>query len=97
MSGEYPSKSTKKDQIMDKNTLKTSFGYWFSPIDFQSCQQDVETMHYNRYTKKLTMDAFLKLMLLAQVEQSDSLYDIQTKLLNDDLQREVDFDSINIS
>lgn len=97
MSGEHPSKSTKKDQTHGQEYTKTSFGQWFSPINFQSFQQDVETMHYNRYTKKLTMDAFLKLMLLAQVEQSDSLYDIQTKLLNDDLQREVGFDSISIS
>lgn len=82
---------------MDKITRKTSFGQWFSPINFQSFHQDVETMQYNRYTKKLTMDSFLKLMLLAQLEQSDSLYDLREALLEDNVQKELKFKSISVS
>jgi putative transposase len=82
---------------MDKITRKTSFGQWFSPINFQSFHQDVETMQYNRYTKKLTMDSFLKLMLLAQLEQSDSLHDLHDALLDDNVQKVVKFKSISVS
>lgn len=54
----------KRTNLMDKITRKTSFGQWFSPINVQSFEKDVKTMKYNRYTKKLKMDSFLKLMLL---------------------------------
>ncbi len=79
---------------MDKITRKTSFGQWFSPINFQSFEKDVKTMQYNRYTKKLTMDSFLKLMLFAQVKQSDSLYDLRDALIDDDFQQGVNIESI---
>ncbi|WP_335870931.1 IS4 family transposase [Bacillus sp. 2205SS5-2] len=82
---------------MDKITRKTSFGQWFSPINFQSFEKDVKTMQYNRYTKKLTMDSFLKLMLFAQVKQSDSLYDLRDALIDDDFQQGVNIESISVS
>ncbi len=45
---------------MDKITRKTSFGQWFSPINFQSFEEDVKTMQYNRCTKKLTSMTLLR-------------------------------------
>lgn len=82
---------------MDKITRKTSFGQWFSPINVQSFEKDVKTMKYNRYTKKLKMDSFLKLMLFAQIKQLDSLYDISDALFDADFQQEANLDSISVS
>jgi len=63
---------------MDKITRKTSFGQWFSPINLQLFEEQVKTMKLDYYTKKLTTESFLKLLLFAQLEEiSDCLFDDQ--------------------
>ncbi len=54
---------------MDKITPKTSFGQWFSPINLQLFEENVKTMKLDHYTKKLTTDSFLKLLLYSQLSR----------------------------
>ncbi len=82
---------------MDKITRKTSFGQWFSPINLQVFEENVKTMKLDRYTKKLTTDIFLKLLLFAQLQEIESLHALGDSLFDDQLQKGVDLDSISIS
>ncbi|ADI00250.1 hypothetical protein Bsel_2753 [[Bacillus] selenitireducens MLS10] len=58
---------------MDKITRKTSFGQWFSAINFRLFEKQVESLKSDLYTKKLTTESFLKLMLFAQAETNSKL------------------------
>jgi IS4 transposase len=87
----------KKDQRMDKITRKTSFGQWFSPINLQLFEEQVKTMKLDYYTKKLTTESFLKLLLFTQLEEIESLHALGDCLFDDQLQKGIDLDSISIS
>jgi IS4 transposase len=87
----------KKDLRMDKITRKTSFGQWFSPINLQLFEEKVKTMKLDYYTKKLTTESFLKLLLFAQLEEIESLHALGDCLFDDQLQKGIDLDSISIS
>jgi IS4 transposase len=82
---------------MDKITRKTSFGQWFSPINLQLFEEQVKTMKLDYYTKKLTTESFLKLLLFAQLEEIESLNALGDCLFDDQLQKGIDLDSISIS
>lgn len=82
---------------MDKITPKTSFGQWFSLINLQLFEDSVKTMKLDYYTKKLTTESFLKLLLFAQLEEVESLHELNDCLFDDQLQKEVNLDSISIS
>lgn len=82
---------------MDKVTRKTSFGQWFSPINLQLFEESVKTLKLDYYTKKLTTESFLKLLLFAQLEEVESLHELTDYLFDDDLQKEIDLDTISIS
>ena len=82
---------------MDKITRKTSFGQWFSSINLQLFEEQVKTMKLDYYTKKLTTESFLKLLLFAQLEEIESLHALGDCLFNDQLQKAIDLDSISIS
>ncbi|MFA9560694.1 DUF4372 domain-containing protein, partial [Evansella sp. AB-rgal1] len=82
---------------MDKITRKTSFGQWFSPINFQLFEEQVKTLKLDLYTKKLTTESFLKLLLFAQLEEVESLHALSDCLFDDQLQKGIDLDSISIS
>ena len=82
---------------MDKITRKTSFGQWFSPINLQLFEEQVKTLKLDCYTKKLTTESFLKLLLFAQLEEVESLHALSDCLFDDHLQKEIDLDSISIS
>jgi putative transposase len=82
---------------MDKITRKTSFGQWFSPINLQLFEEQVKTMKLDYYTKKLTTESFLKLLLFAQLEEIESLHALSDCLFDDQLQKEVGLNSISIS
>lgn len=86
-----------KDIRMDKITRKTSFGQWFSPINLQVFEEKVKTMKLDYYTKKLTTESFLKLLLFAQLEEVESLHALGDCLFDDQLQNGIDLDSISIS
>ncbi|MED3831587.1 IS4 family transposase, partial [Priestia megaterium] len=82
---------------MDKITRKTSFGQWFSPINIQLFEEQVKTMKLDYYTKKLTTESFLKLLLFAQLQEVESLHALSDCLFDDQLQKGIDLDSISIS
>ncbi len=82
---------------MDKNTLFSSFGKWVSPINLEKLNEQVEVIKQDRYTKKLSTECYIKLLLFAQLNESASLRDISDALLNDDLQNELGFEAISAS
>lgn len=82
---------------MDKNTPKTSFGQWFSSINLPLFEENVKTMKLDYYTKKLTTESFLKLLLFAQLEEVESLHELNDCLFDDELQKETNLHSISIS
>ncbi|BAQ09620.1 transposase IS641 [Bacillus sp. OxB-1] len=82
---------------MDKNTRKTSFGKWLNAIDFEKFNEIVTIHGQDRYTKKLTTQAYTLLMLYAQLMESDSLHALEAALTNRDFQRAIGVDSISVS
>src|SRR5690625_1606803 len=82
---------------MDKNTLKTSFGKWISPINMKKLSKQVEILQQDYYTKKLTTEAYLKAMLFAQLHETESLHAISNALLDEDFQEALRFESISVS
>src|SRR5690625_4590359 len=78
-----PNPLIKDTSLMDKITIKTSFGQWFSPINLQLFEEHVKTMKLDYYTKKLTTASFLKLMLFAQLQEMESLYALGDSLFDD--------------
>ena len=87
----------KRTHLMDKITRKTSFGQWFSPINLQLFEEQVKTKKLDFYTKKLTTESFLKLLLFAQLHEVESLHALSDCLFDGQLQKGVDLDSISIS
>jgi len=82
---------------MDKFTRKTSFEQWFSPISSTQMEKLVEIHQLNFYTKKLHIASFLKLLLFAQLNETESLRAISDTLLSDDLQKATYLESISFS
>nr|WP_232336875.1 DUF4372 domain-containing protein [Planococcus lenghuensis] len=82
---------------MDKNTKKTAFGKWVSPINFEKFNEIVKDHRQDRYTKKLTTQAYPLLMLHAQLMKADSLHALEAALANTDLQRAAGVKSISVS
>jgi hypothetical protein len=79
---------------MDKITRKTSLGQWFSPINLQLFEENVKTLKFDYYTKKLTTESFLKLLLFAQLQEVESLHAPGDCLFDDQLQKGIDLDSV---
>lgn len=96
-SGGNPSKSTKKGLTHGQDYTKTSFGQWFSPIKLQLFEEQVKTKKLDFYTKKLTTESFLKLLLFAKLEEVESLHALSDCLFDDQLQKGIDLNSISIS
>jgi len=67
---------------MDKNTLFSSFGKWLSPICTKTFAERVNKIEQDKYVKKLTTLAYLKLFLHAQLHQRDGLREIADDLLS---------------
>ncbi|OHX51524.1 transposase [Planococcus salinarum] len=82
---------------MDKNTRKTSFGKWASPINFKKFNEIINFHNQDRYTKKLTTQAYTLLMLHAHLTQTDSLHALKAALASDDLARAAGVESISVS
>jgi len=82
---------------MDKFTRKTSFEQWFSPISSTQMEKLVENHQLNYYTKKLHIASFLRLLLFAQLIETESLRAISDTLLSDDLQKATYLESISFS
>jgi IS4 transposase len=82
---------------MDKNTLFSAFGKWISPINIQKLYEQVEELKQDYYTKKLTTEAYIKLLLFAQLHGMESLHEISDALLDDHLQATLGFESLSAS
>lgn len=82
---------------MDKNTRKTSFGKWVNVINFEKFNEIVNVHGQDRYTKKLTTQAYLLLMLHAQLVKTDSLHALEAALANPDFRRVAGLESISVS
>lgn len=95
--GSNLSKSKIKDNRMDKFTRKTSFEQWFSPLNQTLFEEQVQTHQLNYYTKKLHMASFIKLLLYAQLHETESLRALSDALFSDDLQRVTGVESISFS
>ncbi|WP_019537209.1 DUF4372 domain-containing protein [Paenibacillus ginsengihumi] len=74
---------------MDKNTLFSSFGKWLSPICTKTFAERVNKIEQDKYVKKLTTLAYLKLFLHAQLHQRDGLREIADDLLSKGFQKEL--------
>ncbi len=86
-----------KDKTDGQDYTKTSFGQWFSPINLRIFEEQVKTMKLDYYTKKLTTESFLKLLLFAQLQEVESLHALGDCLFDDQLQHAIDLDFISIS
>ncbi len=53
--------------------------------------------HRQDYTKKLTTESFLKLILFAQLHEVESLHALGDCLFDNELQKGIDLESISIS
>ncbi len=82
---------------MDKNTLKSSFSKWLTPINSKKLQKQVTNLSQDKYTKKLTTEAYIKLMLYAQIHETEGLQALSDALLNVDFQKAVGLKSISAS
>ncbi|MTW88392.1 IS4 family transposase [Virgibacillus dakarensis] len=82
---------------MDKNTLKSAFGKWIAPINSKKLFDQVKNLKQDSYTKKLTTEAYIKLMLYAQVHETEGLQALSDALLDTDFQKAVGFESISAS
>lgn len=82
---------------MDKFTRKTSFEQWFSPINRPLFDDLVKTHQLNHYTKKLYMASFMKLLLYAQLHETESLRALSDAVFLEELQRATGLESISFS
>ena len=82
---------------MDKFTRKTSFEQWFSPINRPLFDDLVKTHQLNYYTKKLYMASFMKLLLYAQLHETESLRALSDAVFLEELQRATGLESISFS
>lgn len=82
---------------MNKFTRKTSFEQWFSPIFSTKLEELVESYQLNYYTKKLYIASFLKLLVFAQLNETESLRAVSDTLFSDDLQKATELESISFS
>lgn len=57
----------------------------------------MDILNQDYYTKKLTTESFLKIMLFAQLHETESLHAMSDALLNEDFQKAVGFKSISAS
>ena len=82
---------------MDKNTLKTSFGKWVGPINFDKVRKSVDFYRQDHYTKKLTTQSFVLLMLYSHLSGMESLHAMEAALADENLQNTLGFSSISVS
>jgi len=80
---------------MDKNKLFSSFGKWLAPICTRTFTDWVAETQQDKYVKKLTTAAYLKLFLHAQLQGREGLRHIADDLLCKAFQRELGLTSIS--
>ncbi len=81
--------------MMGKKSMLSSFGKWIESIDFSNLEKQVDTIHQDKYTKKLTTKSYLLLFLHAHLHEKESLRAISDAVLDEDFQKELGFDAIS--
>lgn len=82
---------------MDKITPKTAFEQWVTPISNELFAEQVQLHCLDHYTKKLHMDSFTKLLLYAQLHETESLRAVSDSVFSEELQKATGLDSISFS
>ena len=72
---------------------KTSAGKWVGPINFKKLKKSIDFHKQDRYTKKLTTQSFVLLMLYSHLDEKESLYSMETAIADDKLQKAHGFSS----
>lgn len=93
------SKSTTKEQFMDKYNTNTTFNKWFSSINLSSLSEGAqkEMNQFNKYVKKMDLESYLKLLLHAIHDEKESLHHLENTVMNLNLQQEVGLIAISYS
>lgn len=83
---------------MDKNTTKSTINELFRIIDEEKFLKVINVSDIDHYIKKLTAHKFLELMIISQLNETDSLRDL-TKQLKDgqEIQQTIDMETISTS
>lgn len=83
---------------MDKNITKSTFKESFLPLSHEFLMKQIESLHLDKYTKKLDTVKFSKLLVFAQMDGLESFADISLELrTNEQLQQEIELQSISRS
>ena len=83
---------------MDKGIMKSTLAEYFVSLDTKLMLRQIESLHLDKYTKKLDSIKFTKLLLFAQVNQIPSLTALSRKLNETkELQSEIGIQSISTS
>ncbi|WP_281272436.1 IS4 family transposase [Paenibacillus sambharensis] len=80
---------------MEKDTLFSTFGKWLSPICSKMFKNQIAKSGQDKYVKKLTTLAYVKLFLHAQLQQREGLREIADDVLSKEFQRELGLESIS--
>ncbi|WP_062106120.1 IS4 family transposase [Bacillus niameyensis] len=80
---------------MDKFTRKTSFEQWLSPVSKHLFEEQVKNHQLNYYTKKLHMESFWRLLLYAQLHETESLRALSDCVFSEELQSATSLESIS--
>ncbi|QQE79491.1 IS4 family transposase [Alicyclobacillus sp. SO9] len=83
---------------MDKDTTKSTFMKYLSPLDTEKMLDEIRTLGLDKYTKKLDAITFTQLLVFGQIQQVTSLTNL-SGLLNEDpkLQAQLGLASISTS
>ena len=82
---------------MDKIPQKTSFAQWLAPISDNLMHELVKHYQLDYYTKKLYTASFMKLLLFAQLHETESLRALSDCVFSEELQQATQLDSISFS
>ena len=84
---------------MDKYKTKMTINKWFSYISLETLSESSRQTisQFNRYSKKLTFKKVLKLFLYAINDETDSLRHLDQQLVNPNLKKVIDIESISYS
>lgn len=84
---------------MDKYKTNSAFNKWFSSIKLKKLPFDIQEKIFqaDRYTKKLGFEQFLKVFLYGIDQERESLRELDTAFVSQELQETMDLESISHS
>lgn len=83
---------------MDKNTIKSTINELLIVIDEQTFSKLINVIDIDKYIKKLTAYKFFQLLIISQLNDTQSLTKMSKKLKdNEDIQVQLAFDAISTS